>query len=1122
MYNKKQLKKGGPEKGAKTNPYKQDVPYMSSASSYNAPLQRQFTPQEIQAFQAQQNPDSNLENILEIVDPTGISSWDDVYRSYKQSGMSPETYLEIVGALPLLGKVGKLAKPGIHLAKYAGIEKALFNLLPKNKSLQKTLTTAAIAGKGSDTYQAYDQYQEHKKGGPIGAKQLRLDKRTKTSKNIQTSMNEILMKRNEMLFGPPGRRWYKPFDGGGELTPEEQYFQYLQDLEAEKQRVEQTRANIVKTGEKALWRDEQPNILKTKLTPIGGKDPFYCSTRSCEIEKAAGVTIPEDVVINGKLYPKGSPMPIIPGTEQWASNAKKLGYEKIDPKEKQPGDRVFAVNSKKERFHSLIAAPEEKYFSDRGSGKSYGMDYSYWDPRFEGRRSISVPQDVYRYVGNVPKYEEQLQQIRKQVTPSTLPMKTMSFRDPQEEELIQYANHTNNKTMSKSKRGGETPEAFPQQPTGNQLFKMSFIPQGPVGFYAEGGQLNTNMIAFPQQPPAHVFFSNGIPWQPHYGMGGAPCYNCGGPKMDFGGDQFGGNVDGDMSYFKSGGHWIQDATKNMRTDKPCTGSKFGGPDCPPGSKRYNLAKTFRAMAKKEEGGSIDATDQQGYLQQYNAQVKRAIRNNLQPFVAQDAANAVMSMEQNAQANAMQYAAMGMETGMINPQNTQRMQMYQDEMDQLNGSSRQAFGNAFDAGMNMINTANPYMDWSTDKKKKGGVPKAKNGYELAQQRMMGDFPQMSKSTTPNIFGTSSNIQAPGNTPKQMTPQEQAMFAAYIQQMQGQGNQNRYLAPNQQAYYTQGNQFIPYNSNPYMNWRTHGMPAVGYNPQNTYLESFEAKKRFFGPGARKVKMTFRTYRDPMTGQVTQQQGPQSAEDQFNMSKYSPEDRALIENKPYQPEVHDEAVDKRRDMNWFQRRRDDKNQEKLLKQDLKREQRMSERAAEHGPITPYGASPFSAGFPANFNMPAPSSMYGGPLYNTGGDFQDWSMTGRYRMGFDPNFVAESTLYGLGMPRALVDAAQAQKMKEKMGVLSLADNQMYGAKGNRINSKGRWVETGMGTGVMDPNNMQVIQQPGWNFASEGDTSFTRFGGAKYRTGGPVEDELTDEEIAYIRAMGGQVEFLD
>lgn len=55
---------------------------------------------------------------------------------------------------------------------------------------------------------------------------------------------------------------------------------------------------------------------------------------------------------------------------------------------------------------------------------------------------------------------------------------------------------------------------------------------------------------------------------------------------------------------KDGGHWIQKAVSGMRKDHPCTGSKFGGPSCPPGSKRYNLAKTFRHM-NKQMGGSIN-------------------------------------------------------------------------------------------------------------------------------------------------------------------------------------------------------------------------------------------------------------------------------------------------------------------------------------------------------------------------------------------------------------------------------------------------------------------------------------------------------------------------------------
>lgn len=57
----------------------------------------------------------------------------------------------------------------------------------------------------------------------------------------------------------------------------------------------------------------------------------------------------------------------------------------------------------------------------------------------------------------------------------------------------------------------------------------------------------------------------------------------------------------DYGYMKKGGKWIQKVTASIRkkgTEGVCTGSKFGGPSCPPGSKRYNLAKTFRAMAKK--------------------------------------------------------------------------------------------------------------------------------------------------------------------------------------------------------------------------------------------------------------------------------------------------------------------------------------------------------------------------------------------------------------------------------------------------------------------------------------------------------------------------------------------
>ena len=46
--------------------------------------------------------------------------------------------------------------------------------------------------------------------------------------------------------------------------------------------------------------------------------------------------------------------------------------------------------------------------------------------------------------------------------------------------------------------------------------------------------------------------------------------------------------------------WIQKVDKEIEkdgTEGVCTGDKFGSESCPEGSKRYNLAKTFRKMAK---------------------------------------------------------------------------------------------------------------------------------------------------------------------------------------------------------------------------------------------------------------------------------------------------------------------------------------------------------------------------------------------------------------------------------------------------------------------------------------------------------------------------------------------
>jgi len=49
--------------------------------------------------------------------------------------------------------------------------------------------------------------------------------------------------------------------------------------------------------------------------------------------------------------------------------------------------------------------------------------------------------------------------------------------------------------------------------------------------------------------------------------------------------------------------WIQGAFKDVKkrgTEGVCSGSNFGGPSCPKGSKRYNMAKNLRRIAKKKK------------------------------------------------------------------------------------------------------------------------------------------------------------------------------------------------------------------------------------------------------------------------------------------------------------------------------------------------------------------------------------------------------------------------------------------------------------------------------------------------------------------------------------------
>ena len=56
---------------------------------------------------------------------------------------------------------------------------------------------------------------------------------------------------------------------------------------------------------------------------------------------------------------------------------------------------------------------------------------------------------------------------------------------------------------------------------------------------------------------------------------------------------------------KKDSKWMQKAAASIKrrgTKGVCTGKKFGSSSCPPGSKRYNLAKVFKAEARKRKKG----------------------------------------------------------------------------------------------------------------------------------------------------------------------------------------------------------------------------------------------------------------------------------------------------------------------------------------------------------------------------------------------------------------------------------------------------------------------------------------------------------------------------------------
>lgn len=102
--------------------------------------------------------DSIVEEIGELIDPTGISSYDDVYRSFvnlknnkdRKLGDYVDLGLETLGAVPVIGKAGKLAKLGKYAFKYAdkGLEaRKIIQRANKIKDAGNAIRTSKVVKK---------------------------------------------------------------------------------------------------------------------------------------------------------------------------------------------------------------------------------------------------------------------------------------------------------------------------------------------------------------------------------------------------------------------------------------------------------------------------------------------------------------------------------------------------------------------------------------------------------------------------------------------------------------------------------------------------------------------------------------------------------------------------------------------------------------------------------------------------------------------------------------------------------------------------------------------------------------------------------------------------------------
>jgi len=145
---------------------------------------------------------------------------------------------------------------------------------------------------------------------------------------------------------------------------------------------------------------------------------------------------------------------------------------------------------------------------------------------------------------------------------------------------------------------------------------------------------------------------------------------------------------------------------------------------------------------------------------------------------------------------------------------------------------------------------------------------------------------------------------------------------------------------------------------------------------------------------------------------------------------------------------------------------------------------------------------------------------------NYEDWDTDVKYGRGYQNEDLANWMISGVDTVSALLRQREMKDLEQGFRRNTLADNVFMSASpANRIGSRGRYVQTGMGSGMMDSQNMTPIYEPGANY-NFGNPYMTGAYGGSFAYGGMYQEgdevELSQDEIDYIMANGGSITYID